>query len=84
MPTLGRWTCTERRQAGGDCFSDDNCQPDLYCDNPSLSVRGDTCKPHEPDGTACELPTECASVFCHEGRCAAPDAQLAYCLGEES
>jgi hypothetical protein len=84
LPTVGRWTCTMRAAVGGHCFSDENCEPDAYCDNPMLNVRGSTCKPHEADGSACTVTTECESLFCKDGECVTPDVQLAYCLLEES
>lgn len=82
LPTLlSGWNCEPRAAAGGNCFTDLNCQDGLYCDNPDLTVSsGHRCEPRKSDGSPCALPNECQSLACRGGTCVPQDQQVAYCL----
>jgi hypothetical protein len=82
LPKLSFWTCTPRQAAGGECFSDVNCNDGLFCNNPNFDIAGSTCGARKAEGAACELPNECASLFCKGGVCVAPSVDAAYCLRE--
>ena len=44
---------------GGRCFTDVNCQTDLYCPNPELDPVGNYyCPKRKADGADCELQNE--------------------------
>lgn len=80
MPGETAWRCEPLSPASGDCVTDLNCEPGLYCDNTSRSLSA-SCEVRKPAGQACELQTECESLACRGGVCAATDdAQAAYCL----
>lgn len=78
----GAWTCKALAGDGGACFSDVNCTTGLYCDNPTYTFAGGTCKARKTAGTSCQLSNECASFSCTVAThtCAAPGVQTAYCL----
>lgn len=80
VPSLAAWTCTRHAAAGGHCFSDINCQPGLYCDNPDFAVGGADCLQRKAIGASCALDNECLSLFCRGGACVNADVQAAYCL----
>jgi hypothetical protein len=80
VPSLSDWTCTPHAPAGGHCFTDLNCQPGLYCPNPSGNLSGADCVQRRGEGMSCELDNECMSLFCRGGRCVPADVQTAYCL----
>ncbi len=44
------------------CTTDDECKPGIYCIN--LSCEGDL-----PQGSTCQVPSQCASGYCVDGRC---------------
>jgi hypothetical protein len=73
------WTCDERSDDGGECFSDLNCKEGLYCENPNGQPL-QTCKPQKALGEACTLAHECTSYACKDGECVELDVQTAYCL----
>ncbi len=79
-PALLSWSCASRSGEGGACFTDANCQEDLYCDNPQLALVGATCKAKKADGDSCAAAGECVSLACKEGTCVPADAQSVYCL----
>jgi hypothetical protein len=80
MPSLGAWNCAPHASAGGACFTDINCMPGLFCDNPNLSLGGADCIQRKAVGASCELDNECQSLFCRGRSCVAAEAQVAYCL----
>jgi hypothetical protein len=73
------WTCDERSDVDGECFSDLNCKDGLYCENPEGRLL-QTCKTIKELGDACTFAHECASYNCEDGECAEIDVQVAYCL----
>lgn len=79
-PVTIMWRCEGRTAAGGDCFTDANCQDGLYCDNPDLADLVASCVPRLAEGSACGTPNECASLMCKGGTCVAADQQAVYCL----
>jgi hypothetical protein len=79
MPSLSAWRCAPHSAAGGHCFSDFNCMPGLFCDNPDLSVSGADCGQRKAVGASCSLDNECQTLFCRGGSCVAVDVQVAYC-----
>jgi hypothetical protein len=80
MPSENAWRCEPLSGADEDCFTDLNCLPGLYCDNARLSLSA-SCSPRQMAGASCELQTECESLACRDGQCAATDdVQAAYCL----
>src|SRR5262249_31447284 len=80
VPVLtGPWTCAAHSAMGGHCFTDINCQQDLYCNNPKLSVSGSTCLARKPPGSACMYGNECLSLSCRGGSCQPPGPEAAYC-----
>jgi hypothetical protein len=80
LPSAISWRCAPHAGANGPCFTDNNCNPGLYCDNPDLSVLGGDCLARKAVGASCSLPLECESLFCKGGKCVAADQQAAYCL----
>ncbi len=76
----GPWICEPHAAAGGDCFSDGNCQVGVYCDNPDLDPSGSICKTRKAEGEACQRFGECLSLFCKGGACVPATQQNAYCL----
>ncbi len=82
LPALALWECEPRQGDGGDCFSDVNCMDGLFCDNPSFDIGGSTCGARKMEGASCQLPNECASLFCKGGKCVAPSVDAAYCLAQ--
>lgn len=75
------WTCDEKSDKGGDCFSDYNCKDGLYCDNPRQQL-GAVCKPRKAVGAACTFPSACETLACQDGKCAATSIEAAYCLAQ--
>ena len=73
------WTCDAKVAKGEKCFTDDNCQAGLYCDNPKRQL-GAVCKERKAEGEACALPNECDSLACVADECAAQTVEAAYCL----
>jgi hypothetical protein len=80
LPSGLSWSCVPLSDEGGNCFTDVNCLPGLFCDNPDLSLAGAACLPRKAVGEACALPNECQSLYCVGGACVPADAQSAYCL----
>jgi hypothetical protein len=80
MPGETAWRCQPLAAEGEECFTDLNCQAGLYCDNAKLSLSA-KCKLRKAAAEACEVQTECESLACRDGTCAATDdVQAAYCL----
>lgn len=77
------WMCRPRAAAGGSCFTDVNCQDDLYCPNPDFEIATATCTARKAIGAQCELPNECESLFCKGGQCVEATTQAAYCLSAD-
>lgn len=77
------WVCTPRAGVGGHCFTDVNCTPGLFCDNPDFNLAGSDCAERKEIGTPCGLPNECKSLFCKGGQCVEATAQTAYCLASD-
>lgn len=73
------WTCDAKVEKGENCFTDDNCQDGLYCDNPKRQL-GAVCKERKAKGEACMLPNECDSLACVDEKCTAQTVEAAYCL----
>jgi hypothetical protein len=80
LPQGLSWRCEPRADVGGDCFTDVNCMPGLFCDNPDLDLGGSTCMQRKAAGSPCALPNECSSLACRGGTCAPAGVQTAYCL----
>lgn len=76
----GVWQCQQRGGAGSPCFSDFNCSPTAYCDNPSGLIEGSSCKARKAVGQGCAYFFECTSLLCAGGSCVDGDVQAAYCL----
>jgi len=73
--------CNPHSGNGAVCYSDANCQPGLFCDNPDYeNVLTAECKPLLANGTSCSQGNRCQSLICKGGRCVAADKQTAYCL----
>ena len=80
LPDENEWRCRPLSDAGGECVTDLNCLPGLYCDNADLSLSAN-CEARKAAGESCELQTECISLACRDGKCAATDdVQAAYCI----
>jgi hypothetical protein len=79
LPSTIAWTCTRRGGAGSACFTDINCTPGFFCDNPDLNIAGSNCMPRKADDAACRAGNECTSLFCIGGKCVPPSASGAYC-----
>jgi hypothetical protein len=76
---LGDWTCAPKSAAGGNCVTDDNCQMDMYCNNPNKAPLG-RCAQRLQLGAACGASTtECSSLFCQGGQCVMAGVDVAYC-----
>lgn len=84
LPTLiGDWSCNPPGPAGSACFTDLNCQDNLYCDNPDFTPSSsDRCTARQPTGTPCSLPNQCLTLQCRGGQCVDADQQSAYCLSQ--
>lgn len=90
MPTssapLDPWKCSAKAGPGAACLTDLNCMAGLGCPNPTLaggSFGLSTCRARTPDGSPCEVASECMSSFCVANACAVADAQSAYCLARQ-
>lgn len=82
LPSSSAWKCVQPSAMGGPCYSDFNCATGLYCEGAGSSDFDGTCAPIKQAGTACGLPTECSSLVCTGGTCAASgDAQAVFCQG---
>lgn len=79
LPTALTWNCAARAGAGGACFTDINCVPGFFCDNPNLDITGSFCMARKADGAACKTGNECSSLFCSAGKCVPPNVAGAYC-----
>ena len=79
LPSLAAWRCVPIAAEGGACFSDTNCEPGLYCNNPNLSLAGSQCFARKELGATCALDNECQSSFCVDGVCVEAERQLVYC-----
>ena len=75
------WQCAPRGPAGASCFTDVNCQNDLYCPNPDLEFGTKKCTARKTPGESCTAPNECASLYCKGGQCVDATVEAAYCLG---
>lgn len=73
------WTCDERSDEDGECFSDLNCKEGMYCDNPKGMLL-QKCQLTKDLGDACTSAHECTSYNCQDGECVELDQQTAYCL----
>jgi hypothetical protein len=77
------WKCAARADTGGNCFSDVNCKPGLYCDNPNLMISpANKCTARKAVGAACTGWNECMTLLCKSGKCADDNQQNQYC-GQE-
>lgn len=77
------WVCEARGTAGASCFSDFNCSPEAYCDNPNMQIAGGRCQTRKPVGQPCGYFYECATLLCGAGgTCVDGDVQAAYCLAK--
>jgi len=76
---LGDWTCAAKSGVDGNCVTDDNCQPDMYCRNPNMAPLG-KCAQRLAFGQPCANGNECSSLYCKAGACVAADRQVAFCL----
>lgn len=81
MSLLGDWTCAPKSASGGNCVTDDNCKPDLYCRNPNMQLLG-KCAAKLALGATCTSGTECSSLYCKTGKCVDAEQQVAFCLDE--
>jgi len=82
LPSSSAWKCSAPSAMGGPCYSDFNCATGLYCEGAGSSDFDGTCAPIKQAGAACGLPTECASLVCTGGKCAAAgDGQAVFCPG---
>lgn len=79
MSILGDWTCAAKSGNGGSCITDDNCQPDMYCSNPSMAPLG-KCAQRLALGASCANGNECSSLYCKAGQCVAAEQQVVFCL----
>lgn len=82
LPTSGDWKCTARGAAGGQCFTDLNCQDGLFCDKTDAADTFDgECKARKAAGEDCLDANECSSFICKDDTCTATnDVQAAYCF----
>jgi hypothetical protein len=81
LPTaVAFWNCRPLNGEGGNCMTDINCLPDLYCDNPDLSVTGARCKNRKQIGEPCAAANECLTLVCKQGQCRLDDQQGVFCL----
>jgi hypothetical protein len=81
LPTaVAFWNCRPLSADGGNCMTDINCLPDLYCDNPDLSVTGARCKYRKQIGEPCAAANECLTLVCKQGQCRLDDQQGVFCL----
>jgi len=83
LPTETTWTCTARAAAGGQCFTDLNCQDGLFCDKEAATTAYDgVCAARKAAGAECFDANECTSFVCKEDEtCAAnDDVQAVYCF----
>jgi hypothetical protein len=80
LPTDTTWTCTARAAAGGDCFTDLNCQDGLFCEKGEDGPFDGTCVARKAAGADCFDANECTSFVCKDDACAAADAQAVYCF----
>jgi hypothetical protein len=88
LPALvGDWTCAPLAAVGGKCFTDVNCMPKIFCNNPNLDLAGATCVARKPMGASCEHSVECESLLCRLPMptstakvCVAQTQQTVYCL----
>lgn len=79
MSLLGDWTCAPKSASGGNCVTDDNCQPGLYCRNPNMQLLG-KCAARLALGATCVNGTDCDSLYCEASQCVAAEQQVAFCL----
>jgi hypothetical protein len=76
---FSEWPCAPKNPVGSSCVTDDNCQPDMYCSNPSMNFLG-KCAQRLALGSACKVGgTECSSLYCRAGQCVPPSVDTAYC-----
>lgn len=81
MSLLGDWTCAPKNASGGNCVTEDNCQPGMYCRNPNMQLLG-KCAQRLELGASCTNGSECSSLYCKAGKCVAAEQQVAFCLSE--
>jgi hypothetical protein len=79
MSLLGDWTCAPKSASAGNCVTDDNCQPGLYCRNPNMQPLG-KCAQRLALGATCVAGTDCNSLYCKASTCVDPEQQVAFCL----
>ena len=60
LPSLAEWRCVPVAAEAGACFTDANCKPGLYCNNPQLSISGSQCLARRKLGAACTFDSECS------------------------
>lgn len=68
--------CVPLLRAGEDCFSDNECAPDFYC-QPTAGTTSSACVKKVENGADCfAAPPSCASGYCDEEtwQCGAPPA----------
>lgn len=82
LPSSTMWRCEPVGGADAHCFTDNNCQAGLYCDNPGLSLDAGKCRARKPTGSPCGSFGECEGLACNDGVCAEADAQSAYCYAQ--
>jgi hypothetical protein len=80
MSLLGDWTCAPKSASGGNCVTDDNCGPNLYCRNPNMAPLG-RCAQRLALGASCVNGSDCSSLYCQASKCVEAEQQVAFCLG---
>jgi hypothetical protein len=81
FPKASSWSCAPREPEGGACFMDMNCVDGLFCTNSKArSLQGGTCNARKADGAPCDFPSDCASLACKGGTCAAHTQHNLFCL----
>jgi hypothetical protein len=79
LPSETTWTCAARGPEGAPCFTDANCDDNLYCDNPDTELTGAVCVARKAAGEACSAANECLSLSCGGGACSMPGPEE-YCF----
>ncbi|MEE8409665.1 MAG: hypothetical protein V3T05_08670 [Myxococcota bacterium] len=81
LPLVVSGVCAAPSASGGACFTDLECDTDLWCDPPNKFLSGGgTCADREVNGTSCADGAECLTLTCTGSTCADATINDAYCL----
>ncbi|MEY4579303.1 MAG: hypothetical protein RL701_4006 [Pseudomonadota bacterium] len=75
---LNGYVCAARNATDGKCWTEDNCQPGLYCNKPRVTAG--TCAARLQLDAKCDAGSDCASLYCKGGVCVTATIDIAYCL----